>query len=178
MAAAILTTGGKSHELSAESAATARELLGRKRSGVFAADSAEATKLLALLDIFSGGAGDEFTLAFKGRTTVLRFEVGEEGLRFETVALTQEIKPGTVRALKAECRDRKVAGTLSGSYSKLNKCGLQTALETGVCPAVVVKPGTVDALRAECKARGLKGYSKLRKADLIALLSQGQKLAA
>lgn len=31
---------------------------------------------------------------------------------------------------------------------------------------------TVKELRAECKARGLKRYSKLKKAELLALLSR------
>ena len=33
------------------------------------------------------------------------------------------------------------------------------------------KSMTVKELRAECKARGLKRYSKLKKAELLALLS-------
>jgi hypothetical protein len=38
----------------------------------------------------------------------------------------------------------------------------------------MAKSPTVRQLRAECKARGLKRYSKLKKADLLALLAQQQ----
>lgn len=31
----------------------------------------------------------------------------------------------------------------------------------------------VAALKAECKARGIKGYSKLRKEELVAMLAEG-----
>jgi len=35
---------------------------------------------------------------------------------------------------------------------------------------------TVKALKAECKSQGIKGYSKLKKAQLITLLQQNQKV--
>ena len=37
----------------------------------------------------------------------------------------------------------------------------------------MAKSPTVKELRAECKARGLKRYSKMKKAELMALLALG-----
>src|SRR5262249_47638769 len=133
MAAATLTSGGKVHELGAETAATAKEILGRKRSGVFPADSEQATQLLSLLDVFTvGGAGDAFTLAFKGRVTVIEFRVEEDGLHFETVAAAPVPgkKPSgpTVKDLRVEVKALKAQGAVEGAYSKLRRAQLETVI--------------------------------------------------
>ena len=44
--------------------------------------------------------------------------------------------------------------------------------QTSSCPAADLAELKVVELRAEAKNRGLKGYTKLRKAELLALLSE------
>jgi hypothetical protein len=60
--------------------------IGRKKSGILAPLDGEAAQaILSAIDP-QGKLGDSFTLAVKGRKSVLRFAVVAEGLRFETVS--------------------------------------------------------------------------------------------
>ncbi|KAJ3070005.1 hypothetical protein HDU98_006936 [Podochytrium sp. JEL0797] len=92
-----------------------------------------------------------------------------------------DISDLTVAELREECKTRGITG-----YSKLNKAGLIALLSEGNEDATGDSKGkgkqvetiadlTVIELREECKTRGITGYSKLKKSELTALLSEGKE---